>query len=129
VNKSDEMPFRIGAFLLAESVSPDERGRVVVSGILDVVETNTVRTASVYAEFFVTEGPDQRINVTVRIVGPDGATSEFAHDQPVTLRSGMPSTSIVLRGRVETRKRGVHEVQLVVDGTVLADRPLLATEP
>ncbi len=123
------MPFRIGAFLLAESVSPDERGRVVVSGILDVVEANTVRTASVYAEFFVTEGPDQRINVMVRIVGPDGATSEFVHDQPVTLRSGMPSASIVLRGRVETRKRGVHEVQLVVDGTVLADRPLLATEP
>lgn len=123
------MPFRIGAFLLAESVSPDERGRVVVSGILDVVEANTVRTASVYAEFFVTEGPDHRINVMVRIVGPDGATSELVHDQPVTLRSGMPCTSVVLRGRVETRKRGVHEVQLVVDGTVLADRPLLATEP
>jgi hypothetical protein len=121
--------FRVGSFLIVESIAEDRQGRDVLSGLLTRLVAGTTTPVSVFAEFFPSAGSNQRVNIGVRVIGPDGATTELCRDLGVVLASTEPSVRVVLRGRLETRKRGLHEIQLLVDGRAVADRPLVATDP
>ena len=124
------MVYRLGAFLVAESVSVDQSGRDTITGVIRSVEANTVQSVSIYAEFFVSAESDGGHSlVSVRVVGPDGATSDLFRNRPVEFRSAEPSMTVVLRGRLEVRKHGLYEIQLLVDGQVVGDRPLLVFDP